>query len=172
MWQRKAKCLFTSKTPVSVQAHTQKTQLYPHNNPTSVPRRWCHRSFPAVIKEQHEWQRSSSSDGSLIKSASSTYYCVALLPWRQKQEAAELYLCVAPRSRPLEPHANQCQSTAVWIVGAVCHNRWTALPGGRAFNMEPAGRDRSCDIFMKPSTCAKQFVFFSLHMHTLLFCYQ
>lgn len=120
------------------------TELYPHHNPISFPHWWCRLSVLAVIGEQREWQRSSTNDGSLIKSASNTYYCTILLPWRQEEGMAESYHSFAPCAWPLKAHANQCQSMPVWIGRAIYHNRWTALPSGQVSHMGPAEKDGSC----------------------------
>lgn len=61
-----------------------------------------------------EWQRSSTNDGSLIRSASSTYYYSAvLLPWRLEEGAERdlprLCPLVLGHSTPVPISANQCQ---------------------------------------------------------------
>lgn len=61
-----------------------------------------------------EWQRSSTNDGSLIRSASSAYYYAAvLLPWRLEEGAERdlprLCPLVLGHSTPVPISANQCQ---------------------------------------------------------------
>lgn len=80
--------------------------------PTSVQHRRCCLSFLAVITEQPEWQRSSTNDGSFIKSASNTYYCTMQLPWRQEEGDSPRSTSALPlvlgHSWPMPISASQC----------------------------------------------------------------
>lgn len=59
-----------------------------------------------------EWQRSSTNEGSLIKSASKTYYCPLLLPWQPVEEGEPRSTSVLSpelgHSRLMPISASQC----------------------------------------------------------------
>lgn len=83
---------------------------------------WCRPSLPSVVGEQPQWQRSSTNDSTLIKSASNTYNCTVLLPWRWGDKTVGIYLIFVGCARSLATHANLCQSEPVWIGRTIYHN--------------------------------------------------
>lgn len=138
-----------------IQTHTE---LHPHHNPISVPHWWCRLSFPAVICDKLEWQRSSTNDGALIKSASYTYFCTMVTMVTRGGDGWDLPR-LAPCARSLRAHANQCQSMPVWIGRPIYHNRWTAVLSGHISHMGPVEKDGNCQAARQSMLIRKYFAF-------------
>lgn len=107
-----------------------------------------------------EWQRSSTNDGSLIRSASSTYYYSAvLLPWwlekGAERDPPRLCPLVLGHSTPMPISANQCQCklAGLYIIKQGPLSPVASLTYGAS------------DVWLKLSSAERQAVLIQTNLH-------